>query len=1062
MKRYSKEKGLAMNVRHSLKPLLTVVLLSGVTLALAAEPIDSTEALWKSLDPFYKQHIVADGLLITGSEKVSIQALREAGYLARKVLANRPDVMKDLFEKRKMYVTVMAYCELQTDLPECRRMSLWWAYRARGLGGRPVSCGEENLLNLKGDPWEGENIFIHEFAHALEGIIGARDETFSAQLKALYDKADKSGRFRGYGISNIAEFWAEGVQSWFSCNAAIRPKSGGSLSSLEIVGPEGEHVCHLRTREQMKKYMPAYAKFLDESFGQNAWVYVPVAQRLDEPHLEGFDPTDAPTFRWPAAVVEAFNRIEAEREAAKLSKLQAKVSAERLNSPATGAAARMKSWAQHVKLKEDSIFKDLKWTAVGPRIQGGKIESISCPESRKSTIYAGAGSGNLWKSENNGTTWKPVFENESTFSIAVVTACDTDPNLVWVGTGEPHMARSSFAGAGVFKSTDGAKTWKHMGLTDTHHIGRVIIDPKNPDVVYVAALGHQYTYNKERGVFKTTDGGKTWKKVLYISEKVGVVEVVMDPSDNETLYAVAWERDRKAWNNIVAGPGSGIYKSTNAGETWKLLTKGLPTGEKVGRMGIAIAPSNPKVLYIICDHRGVGGEVYRSDNKGESWRKTHEGNVKTGIGYDFCLIRVLPDNEDEIFIVGFNLLYSPDAGKTQTSISERIVPTLPYKPRRQTPHCDNHDMFIDPDDPDRIMIGTDGGLYISHDRGKVWHHVNTLPIAEFYAISVDMGEPYRIWGGTQDNGVLGGEAKPMTLGKEHWSWDHGGDNYVTIIDPNNLDTMYTEGMFGSMGRRDLKTGKRSGIRPGPAPNGERLRFNWMTPFILSPHNSKTLYAGANYVFKSENRGDKWTCISPDLSTNPGPEKRGDVPFGTITDISESELKKGLLYAGTDDGQVHVTKDDGAHWTKANKGLPDKWVTRVVASKYEAGTVFVSLTGYREDDFEKYLYMSTNFGNTWKSIAGNLPAESINVIREDPSDRDILYVGTDLGVYCSIDRGKTWQSLCNHLPTTPVHDIAVHPREGDLVIGTHGRSAFVLDTKKLKKKRERSGLRSYPK
>ena len=726
------------------------------------------------------------------------------------------------------------------------------------------------------------------------------------------------------------------------------------------------------------------------------------------------------------------------------------LSAEVEVGPATPPEVRMKAWDHHVKLRESSMFKDVEWMAVGPRIQGGKIESIWSVKKRKSTLYVGSGSGNLWKSLNNGTTWKPIFESESTSSISVVTVSDKDPNLVWVGTGEPHMARSSIAGTGVFKSTDAGGSWQNMGLNDTHHIGRVIIDPENDDVVYVAALGHQYSYNKQRGVFKTSDGGKTWKKILYISEKVGVVEVALDPSDNKTLYAVAWERDRKAWNNVVAGPGSGLYKSIDAGETWKLLTKGLPTGEKVGRMGITIAPSNPNVLYLICDHRGVGGEVYRSDNKGESWRKTHEGNVKTGIGYDFCLIRVMPDNEDEIFIVGFNLLYSPDAGKTQTIISERTVPMLSYKARRATPHCDNHDMFIDPDDPDRVMLGTDGGLYISHDRAKTWLHVNTLPIAEFYAISVDAREPYKIWGGTQDNGILGGEAKPMVLGEEHWEWDHGGDNYVTLIDPNDLDTMYLEGMFGSMARKNLKTGESRGIRPGPAPEGKKLRFNWMTPFILSHYDSKTLYAGANMLFKSENRGDQWKCISPDLSSDPGPDRQGDVPFGTITDISESALKKGLLYAGTDDGQVHVTRDDGATWTKINNGLPNRWVSRVVASKYDEGTAFVSLTGYREDDFEAYLYMSTDFGETWKSIVNNMPSESINVIREDPTDQDILYVGTELGAYCSIDKGKTWHSLCKTLPTCPVHDLALHAGTGDLVAGTHGRSVFVLHAKEIQK------------
>jgi hypothetical protein len=430
------------------------------------------------------------------------------------------------------------------------------------------------------------------------------------------------------------------------------------------------------------------------------------------------------------------------------------------------AAARMKAWDQHVKLREESIFKDVPWMAVGPRIQGGKIESIWVPKTQKNTIYAGAGSGNLWKSVNNGTTWKPIFEDQSTFSVAVVTVSDTDPNLVWVGTGEPHMARSSYAGTGVFKSTD-------------------------------------------------------------------------------------------------------------AGKTWRKITKGLPTGEDLGRMGIAVSRSNPNVLYIIAAFKG--GKVYRSDDKGESWRKTHEGNVPTGIGYDFCLIRVCPDNENEVFVPGFNLIYSPDGGKTFTSRSEQVIPMLSYKSRHATPHCDNHDMFIDPDNPDRVMLGTDGGLYISYDRAKTWIHINTLPLAEFYAISADAAKPYRIWGGTQDNGALGGEAKPMNPGMEHWKRlpGAGGDRYVTRVDPNDLDTVYCEGMFGAMHRRNLKTGEGGGIRPGGK------RFNWVTPYILSPHKSTTIYAGAEKVFKSLNRGDEWKAISPDLTTNPGPEKQGDVPFGLI-------------------------------------------------------------------------------------------------------------------------------------------------------------------------------------
>jgi photosystem II stability/assembly factor-like uncharacterized protein len=390
------------------------------------------------------------------------------------------------------------------------------------------------VLCFEGDHWGGENIFVHEFAHIMQGTIGALDEGFNERLQAAYEKAGKSGRFRGYAMNNIGEFWAEGVQTWFNCNGRVRQKSAGGQSSFEAIGPKGEHVCHMTTRKQLEMYMPEYAALIDASFGHNKWVYVPVKERLNEPHLRGYDPAAAPVFVWPPEVIEAFNRIEAEQAVAKA------------NLSATKPADRMKSWAQHVKLREESIFKDLKWLPVGPRIQGGKIESIWSPRGHKSTIYAGVGSGNLWKTVNNGTTWKPVFENESTFSVAVVTVSDNDPNLVWVGTGEPHMARSSFAGTGVFKSTDGAKTWKHMGLVDTHHIGRVLIDPEDSNVVYVAALGHQYTHNKARGLFKTTDGGKTWQKSLYISEKVGVVEVAMDPSDNKTLYAIAWERDLEA------------------------------------------------------------------------------------------------------------------------------------------------------------------------------------------------------------------------------------------------------------------------------------------------------------------------------------------------------------------------------------------------------------------------------------------------------------------------------------------------------------------------------------
>jgi len=733
---------------------------------------------------------------------------------------------------------------------------------------------------------------------------------------------------------------------------------------------------------------------------------------------------------------------------------------------ATDPESRMKSWQQHVKLKNESPFKHLKWRAVGPEFQGGRIEAIACHPDFPHTIYVGAGAGNLWKTVNNGTTWEPIFENESTFSIGCVAIAPTDPNIIWIGTGEILMARSSFAGTGVFKSIDAGKTWQHMGLVDTHHIPRMVVDVKNSDVVYVAALGHNYSFNEERGLFKTTDGGKTWRKILYISEKIGVVEVVMDPVDHQTLYAVTWERDRKAWNNVISGEESGIYKSTDAGETWKRLTNGIPVGKNVGRFGIAIAPTNPKILYAILDNqipkiesRGrIGGEVYRSKNKGETWEKTHEGSVPTRIGYDFCLIRVSPDDENEIYVLGHKLIRSTDGGKTFTPTGETIVHLLPHDIRVM--HLDMHEMWIDPKNPDRLLLGNDGGFYCSYDRGDSWLHVNNLPIGEFYAIFVDSAKPYNIYGGTQDNAALIGPSTHnlvdrLTKYGVDDPWQHiyldrwgGGDSYFTEVDPTNPDIIYYEHQFGVLRRKNMKTGKTKDIMPRTAEGEPKLRRNWMTPFFISQYNPFTLYYGANKVYKSVNRGDNWECISPDLTTNPGPTKQGNVPFGTITSLSESSFKRGLIYVGTDDGIVQITQNDGVSWEKINNSLPDKWVSRVRTSIHEIGTVYASFTGYREDDFEKYLYMSKDFGQSWQSIVGDMPSESINVITEDPRDANVLYVGTDLGVYTSLNRGNNWISFCNHLPTTPVHDLVVHPRELELVIGTHGRSIFILDVEDI--------------
>ncbi|MEW6456684.1 MAG: glycosyl hydrolase [Acidobacteriota bacterium] len=792
----------------------------------------------------------------------------------------------------------------------------------------------------------------------------------------------------------------------------------------------------------------------------------------------------------------------------------------------TDPVARLKSFEHHANMKNESIFKNLKWRSVGPQFMGGRVTDIAVPPGNHFTIYVAVASGNVWKTVNNGTTWESIFENESTFTIGDIAVSDSDPNIIWVGTGESNSSRSSYAGTGIFKSIDGGKTWQNMGLNDTHHIGRIIIDSQNPDVVYVAAIGHLYTDNEERGLFKTTDGGKTWNKILYISDKVGVIDVVMDPVDNKTLYAAAWERSRKAWNFIESGEGSGVYKSTDAGLTWKKLTNGFPVGKHVGRIGLDVSFSNPNVVYAILDNQAlrpeekkkeqtsgitidqlnkmskeeflrldpkvlttflrennvpreytaeivlemvkkgeltpqslaqylldanrrlfetnvIGAEVYRSDDKGETWRKVNEKYIDgfyNTYGYYFGNIRVSPDNENNIYILGVPLLTSDDGGKRYKNIGGRGV------------HGDHHALWIDPKNPDRLLLGNDGGLNFSYDRGKTWQKINNLPIGQFYTIAVDMDTPYSIYGGLQDNGVVYGPNThiPKYGVDDPWKTIYGGDGAYVQIDPTDSTTIYAEYQFGNISRISKKDRSMKNIMPKAKIGEPPLRYNWQTPFLISYHNPFILYYGANKLFKSLNRGDSWICISPDLTTNPGPERQGDVPYGTITTISESPIKPGLIYVGTDDGNVYITQNDGVTWTKINKGLPDKWVSRVVASRYEEGTVYVSLTGYRDDDFEKYLFMSTDFGKTWKSIASNLPSESINVIREDPRNKNILYAGTDLGIYISIDRGKTWNSLRNNLPTTPVHDLIVHPRDNELVIGTHGRSVFVLNVENIQK------------
>ncbi len=721
----------------------------------------------------------------------------------------------------------------------------------------------------------------------------------------------------------------------------------------------------------------------------------------------------------------------------------------------TPAELRLKWFDEHVKLKKESPFRNLKWRSIGPIAGSGRITDIAVPKGKPYTIYASAGSGGVWKTTNNGTTWEPIWDDAPSNAVGDIAVSDSDPNIIWVGAGENNCRWWTYSGTGVYKSTDAGKTWTHMGLSDTHTTGRIVIDPKNPDIVYVGAMGHIHTRNKERGLFKTTDGGKTWKKVLYIDDKTGVIDLVMDPSDRSILYAAAWQRVRKPWKITEYGKGSGLYKSTDAGETWKKLENGFLTGEFIGRIGLAVAASNPNIVYALVDNYNdmtdkrtlerakrysralkliVGGEVYRSDNKGESWRKVNEDDIADlnyihiNYGYYFGEIRVSPDNENEIYLLGAPLFHSTDGGKTYERIS---YPTL---------HGDHQAMWIDPENPNHIIGGNDGGLNFSYDRGKTWVDIE-MPLGQFYSVAVDMDEPFNVYGSLQDNMSWYGPVTSVPGITERWKRFPGGERSSVVFDFSDYKTIYTT---AGLNRIDRRSWSAKNIEPRNIQ--VELRKNWFPRLIVSPHNPQILYFGTQMLLMSLDRGDHWHAISPDLSNN-NPQRYGTVHIqhSTIISISESPFKFGLIYTGTDDGNVQVTKNGGITWEKIMKGLPaDRWISRIVASQYDESTVYVTLNGLRNDDFTAHIYKSTDYGKTWENIKNNLPCGPINVIKEDPKKENIIYVGTDIGVYVSLDKGKSWDSLCSNLPTTIVNDLVVHPRDNMLVIGTHGRSAYVVE------------------
>ncbi len=699
-----------------------------------------------------------------------------------------------------------------------------------------------------------------------------------------------------------------------------------------------------------------------------------------------------------------------------------------------------------------ATFSGLKLRSIGPAFTSGRIVALAVDPNNRAHYYVGVASGGVWETYNDGTSWTPVFDHEPVYSIGAVTIDPKNPFVVWVGTGEANSQRSVGYGDGVYKTEDGGKHWTNMGLKSSEHIGKILIDPRNSNVVFVAAQGMLWGPGGERGLFKTTDGGKTWKNVLKISENTGVNDVEMDPANPDVMYASTYERRRHVWGFIDGGPESGIYKSTDSGETWTKLTHGLPSVD-MGKIGLAVSPVEHNVVYATVEAAEGKGGIFRSTDYGETWEKRNSYN-ETAMYY--ATIYADPKNVDRIYLMGTFIMVSDDGGKTVYHLDEK------WK------HVDSHVMYIDPNDPDYYLVGCDGGLYESYDCAKNWDFKSNLPITQFYDVDVDNSKPFfYVYGGTQDNNSVGGPSQTMSASgivNSDWFITVGGDGFQSRVDPVDPNTVYAESQYGGLVRYDRKTGQMVGIQPQQGKNEPPLRWQWDSPILVSPFNHTTVYFGGNELFKSTDRGDSWTEISGDLTRQIdvnklkiigkvwGPDavaKNTSTTFyGTTTNISESPLKQGLLYVGTDDGLIQVTDNDGKTWRKIDNfpGVPEMtYVARVVASKHDVNTVYALFDNHKNEDFKPYVLKSTDQGKTWKSISSNLPDNGPALaFAEDYADPNLLFVGTEFGLFFSNNGGEKWVQLKGDFPTIPVRDLAIQKRECDLVAATFGRGFYVLD------------------
>jgi photosystem II stability/assembly factor-like uncharacterized protein len=801
---------------------------------------------------------------------------------------------------------------------------------------------------------------------------------------------------------------------------------------------------------------------------------------------------------------------------------------------ATSAQERLKTIEQRKQLLSRSTLNETGFRNIGPSIMSGRVVDIEVNPQDPTEFYVAYASGGLWHTQNNGQSFAPIFDSVDVLTIGDI-AVNWQNRHIWVGTGEVNSSRSTYAGLGVYRSSNNGKSWDYLGLPESHHIGKIQLSAKDPNTAWVAVLGHLYSESKERGIYKTTDAGKTWNQTLALDANTGAVDLDMDPSNEQVLYAAMWYRTRTASNFEESGKTSGIYKSTDGGEKWTLMstpTSGFPSGDGVGRIGLAVYPKNPSIVYAIVDNNfhqpdtamqkaadtsryvlrdfktltvdqflalddkklnaflksprnGLpakynaenikqdvksgklapnciwdylydantalfetpiyGAQVYRSDNAGLSWVKTHAKPIElySTYGYYFGKVFVSPSNPDKIAITGVSVLLSTDGGKTFSSIGKENV------------HADHHFVWMNGQRDSHMIIGNDGGCNITYDNGAHWFKANTPAVGQFYNIAIDMAKPYNVYGGLQDNGTWFGSSTT----KENYNWYDGGQNPYTMIgggdgmqvqvDWRDNKTVYSGSQFGAYSRQNLVTKERKSVRPTRDLGEPAVRYNWQSPILLSRHNQDVFYFGSNKFHRSMSKGDSLVTLSTDLTTNP---VQGDVPFGTTTTISESPIRFGLIYVGTDDGNVQVSKDGGNSFTMISQKLPKGlYVSRVIASKYNVARVFVTLNGYRNDHFNAYVYQSDDYGTTWKQIMKDLPSEPVNVIKEDAVSEQVLYVGTDGGLYVSLDGGNSSMAWTKGLPASvPVHDLEIHPRDHEIILGTHGRSLYVGKLDALRK------------